>query len=73
MTHEELTLYSAALRERDDLRAEAAKLRASLNFMIDEIIDREGREGMTDYEFAEEVIALAQDQRAALNQRRGQP
>lgn len=33
--------------------------RRKLDFLIEEIIDREGREGITDYDFAEQVIALA--------------
>lgn len=31
------------------------------DFLIEEIIDREGREGMIDFDFAEQVIRLAQD------------
>ena len=31
-----------------------------LRMLVEEIIDREGREGLTDHDFAEQVIALAQ-------------
>lgn len=45
--------------ERDVLRL--ALQQAS--FMIDEITDKEGREGMTDFDFAEQVLALAHSKR----------
>jgi len=46
---------------------EIERLRAALKFLIEEIIDREGREGMTDFDFAEQVIALARQQRERLD------
>lgn len=45
---------------------EIERLRAGLKLLIEEITDLEGREGLTDYEFAEQVIALAHQQREAL-------
>lgn len=46
----------------DDLKKQIRGLRAALEadrFVFEEITDLEGREGLTDYEFAEQVIALA--------------
>lgn len=50
------------------LEARVKALEAALRLLIEEIIDREGREGMTDYDFAEQVIALAQRARETLTQ-----
>jgi hypothetical protein len=61
-----MTEKGALLAANARLQRERDELRAALRFMIEEITDREGREGLTDYEFAEQVIALAQQQREVL-------
>lgn len=43
----------------DDMRAALE----TASFLIDEITDLEGREGLTDHDFAEQVLALAHSKR----------
>ena len=59
-----------------DVAAELYEAVAAAEFLIEEITDLEGREGVTDYDFAEQVIALAHSKRdeirAALAKARGE-
>lgn len=49
-----------------DAAEEIKRLHAGLKLLVEEIIDLEGREGLTNEEWIEQVIALAQQQREAL-------
>lgn len=60
------TMLNDAHNKWECCLSEIDRLRGKLNFLIEEIIDREGREGLTDHEFAEQVIALAQRAREEL-------
>src|SRR6266576_5924213 len=71
LQHELNERTAAANVRMCDLLGEIERLLAALKFLVEEITDLEGREGMTDYDFAEQVIALAQSQRAIIAKAEG--